>query len=143
MSDCVFCRLLAGEGEVSVAYEDDVLVGLMDLHPVNPGHVLLVPRRHAPYLADLKEETGAHAFRIAMRMQQAIRAAGIKCEGINLFVADGKAAFQDVFHFHLHVIPRFEGDPFKIDADWKEAPRDELNRIAGHIRAAYEERWPA
>ena len=126
MSDCVFCALVAGEREASVVYEDDRLLGFMDLHPVNPGHVLLVPKEHATALADVDEDTGAHVFRIAMRMQQAIRRSGVRCEGINLFVADGEAAFQDVFHFHLHVIPRFEGDPFKIEADWKEAPRSEL-----------------
>jgi histidine triad (HIT) family protein len=141
VSDCVFCDLLAGKGAASVVYEDETLVGLMDLYPVNPGHVLLVSRRHAPYMADLDEETGAHTFRIAMRMQQAIRRAGVRCEGVNLFVADGAAAFQDVFHFHLHVIPRFEGDAFKIAADWKEAPRAELDRVAGSIRASYEELW--
>jgi histidine triad (HIT) family protein len=141
VSDCVFCALLAGKGESSIVYEDETLVGLMDLNPVNPGHVLLVPRRHASYMADLDEETGAHAFRIAMRMQQAIRRSGVKCEGINVFVADGEAAFQDVFHFHLHVIPRFEGDPFRIDADWNEAPRAELDRVAADIRTAYEGLW--
>ena len=141
MSDCIFCALVAGAAKSSCVYEDDVLIGVMDLYPVNPGHVLLVPRRHAPFMADLDEETGAHAFRIAMRMQQAIRRSGVRCEGVNLFVADGEAAFQDVFHFHLHVIPRFQGDPFKIDADWKEAPRAELDRVAADIRAAYEGLW--
>jgi histidine triad (HIT) family protein len=141
LTDCVFCDLIAGDGEMSVAYEDDVLVGFMDLQPVNPGHVLLVPRRHAPALADVDEDTGVHVFRIAMRMQQAIRRSNVRCEGINIFVADGEAAFQDVFHFHLHIIPRFDGDPFKIDADWKEAPRDELNRVAADIRSSYGELW--
>jgi diadenosine tetraphosphate (Ap4A) HIT family hydrolase len=113
----------------------------MDLHPVNPGHVLLVPREHATAMADVDEDIGVHVFRIAMRMQQAIRRSDVRCEGINLFVADGEAAFQDVFHFHLHVIPRFEGDPFKIEADWKEAPRSELDRAATGIRTSYEELW--
>ena len=141
MSECVFCDLVVGEGEASVAYEDEVLVALMDLHPVNPGHVLLIPRRHAAAMSDLDEETGAHVFRIAMRIQQAVRRSGVRCEGINVFVADGEAAFQDVFHFHLHVIPRFDGDPFKIAADWKQAPRDELNGVAADIRTSYEELW--
>ncbi len=141
MSECVFCDLVAGTAESSIAYEDETLVAFMDLNPVNPGHVLLVPRRHATFMADLDEETGAHVFKTAMRLQQAIRSSGVRCEGINLFVADGEAAFQDVFHFHLHVIPRFEGDPFKIDADWKEAPRKDLDRIASDIRGAYEELW--
>ena len=141
MSDCVFCSLVAGEAEASVVFEDERLVGFMDLHPVNPGHVLLVPKEHATAMADVEEDTGAHVFRIAMRMQQAIRRSGVRCEGINLFVADGEAAFQDVFHFHLHVIPRFEGDPFKIEANWKEAPRSELDRAATGIRTSYEELW--
>jgi histidine triad (HIT) family protein len=141
MTECVFCDLVAGKGESSVPYEDDVLVVLMDLNPVNPGHVLLVPRRHASHMEELDEDTGAHVFRIAMRMQQAIRRSGVRCEGINVFVADGEAAFQDVFHFHLHVFPRFRGDPFKIDADWKEAPREELDRVAAGIRSAYEGLW--
>ena len=141
MSDCVFCALVAGEREASVVYDDDRLLGFMDLHPVNPGHVLLVPKEHATAMADVEEDTGAHVFRIAMRMQQAIRHSGVRCEGINLFVADGEAAFQDVFHFHLHVIPRFEGDPFKIEADWKAAPRSELDRAATGIRTSYEQLW--
>lgn len=141
MSDCIFCDLVHGEGEKSVAYEDEVLVAFMDLNPVNPGHVLLVPREHATSMSDLDEENGVHAFRIAMRMQQAVRRSGVRCEGVNLFVADGEAAGQDVFHFHLHVIPRFDGDPFKIEADWQEAPRAELDRAAADIRTAYEGLW--
>jgi len=141
VSDCVFCALVAGEREASVVYEDERLLGFMDLHPVNPGHVLLVPKEHATAMADVDEDTGVHVFRIAMRMQQAIRRSDVRCEGINLFVADGEAAFQDVFHFHLHVIPRFDGDPFKIEANWKEAPRSELDRAATSICTSYEELW--
>jgi len=141
VSNCVFCALVAGEREASVVYEDERLLGFMDLHPVNPGHVLLVPKEHATAMADVDEDTGVHVFRIAMRMQQAIRRSDVRCEGINLFVADGEAAFQDVFHFHLHVIPRFEGDPFKIEANWKEAPRSELDRAATSICTSYEELW--
>ena len=141
MSECVFCDLVVGEGEASVVFEDERTVALMDLHPVNPGHVLLIPRRHAAALADLDEETGAHVFRLAMRMQQAIRGSGVRCEGINVFVADGEAAGQDVFHFHLHVIPRFDGDPFTIEADWREAARPELDRVAADIRTSYEALW--
>ena len=141
MSDCVFCDILAGEAESSRVYEDDRLVGFMDLHPINPGHVLLVPREHASSMSEVDEDTGAHVFRVAMRMQQAVRTSGLRTEGINVFVADGEAAGQDVFHFHLHVIPRFDGDPFTITANWKEAPRAELDRTAEQIRAAYEERW--
>ena len=141
VSDCVFCELIAGEASQASSTRTRRSSRFMDLHPVNPGHVLLVPRRHVAAMEDLDEESGAHAFRIAMRMQRALRGSGVRCEGINLFVADGEAAFQDVFHFHLHVIPRFAGDPFKISADWKEAPRSELDRVATEIRMSYERLW--
>lgn len=98
----------------------------MDIAPVNPGHALIVPRLHAAGLADLPEELGMHLFRVAQRTAAAIRSTAITCEDVNLFLADGEAAFQDVFHVHLHVIPRFSGDQFKISADWSQtagAPR--------------------
>jgi len=84
----------------------------MDIRPVNPGHLLVVPTTHAVGLADLDPDTGAHLFRTAQRMAAALRASGIRCEGVNLFLADGKAANQEVFHAHLHVIPRFRRDGF-------------------------------
>ena len=71
------------------------------------------------------------------RLAEVLRRSGLRCEGINYFVADGEAAFQEVFHFHLHVFPRFRGDPFKIDANWDDKPTDEeLAIVATKIRAA-------
>ena len=110
----------------------------MTIGPVNPGHLLVLPRAHAPYLADLDETTGGHLFAVAMRMAAAIRASGLRCEGINLFLADGEAAFQEVFHLHVHVFPRFAGDDFGISADWSMQPtRAELDAHAALIRGAY------
>lgn len=144
MSDCVFCGIIAGDVPSGIVYQDDVVLAFMDINPVNSGHVLVVPRQHAPYLADMDEETGAHLFRVTMRIAQAIRSSGVKCEGINLFLADGEAAFQDVFHTHMHVFPRFKGDAFKIDADWSiHPPRFELDDVATKIRTAYESLHPA
>jgi diadenosine tetraphosphate (Ap4A) HIT family hydrolase len=135
---CVFCEIVAGRAPASYAYEDDRVVALMDVAPVNPGHVLVVPRLHVAGLADLDDETGGHAFVVAARVAAAVRASGVRCEGINLFVADGEAAFQDVFHFHLHVLPRWRGDSFRIEADWSARPeRAELDAIAASIRDAY------
>jgi histidine triad (HIT) family protein len=136
MSECVFCEIVSGRGEASFVHQDERLVAVMDLFPVNPGHVLVIPRRHEARLSDLDEQTGAKVFTTAMRLQRAIRESGVRCEGINLFVADGEAAFQDVFHFHLHVFPRFRGDGFRIEANWQEADRTELDRVAGQIRVA-------
>ena len=138
MDECVFCEIVAGRVPASVVYEDETALAFMDIQPVNPGHLLIIPRQHASLLADLHEATGAHLFRIAMRMAEALRRSGIRCEGVNLFLADGEAAFQEVFHVHLHVFPRFVGDPFKIEADWSARPaRAELDAVAATIRGAY------
>jgi diadenosine tetraphosphate (Ap4A) HIT family hydrolase len=135
--DCAFCRIVDGKAEASTIHEDDQVVAFLDIRPVNPGHTLVVPKQHYPYLADLPEAIGAHCFTVAQRLAVAIRNSGLRCDGINMFVADGEAAFQEVFHFHLHVFPRFRGDPFKLSADWSVRPaREELDAIARQIRGA-------
>jgi len=136
--NCVFCKIVAGELPVSKVYEDDLLLGLMTIGPVTAGHAMVIPKEHVPYLDDLDPDVGAHLFQVTQRVARAIRESGLRCEGINLFLADGEAAFQDIFHFHLHVFPRFEGDPFKLVADWDvHPPREELDENAALIRAAY------
>lgn len=137
---CVFCEIVAGVSPASVIHEDDLCLAIMTIEPVNPGHLLVLPKAHAPYLADLDEATGMHLFAVAMRAAAAIRASGLRCEGINFFLADGEAAFQEVFHAHLHVFPRFAGDSFGITADWSVHPsREELDANAALIRATYSE----
>jgi diadenosine tetraphosphate (Ap4A) HIT family hydrolase len=112
----------------------------MDIQPVNTGHVLVIPREHATYLSDMAEETGAQLFRVAMRVQEAIRRSGVRCEGINLFLADGEPAGQEVFHVHLHVFPRFKEDTFKIDGDYSVfPPRQELDEVAGKIKGTMDD----
>lgn len=82
-------------------------MAFMDTSLVTPGHVLVIPRKHCSYLEDVEPEVGAHLFRIAHRLARALRRSGLQCEGVNLFLADGEAAFQEVFHSRLHVFPRF------------------------------------
>ena len=95
----------------------------------------MIPKAHYPYLADLNPEKGAHMFRVAQQIAAALRGTGLRCEGVNLFLADGEAAYQEVFHTHLHVIPRYKGDDFKISADWSQRPsRAELEKIAAQIK---------
>jgi histidine triad (HIT) family protein len=137
-NDCVICKLVAGELEVSIIHEDDLCVALMDIQPINPGHALVVPRRHAPYLSDLEPEDGAQIFRVAQRIAGALRKCGVKCEGVNFFLADGEAAGQEVFHVHLHVFPRYSGDGFGLNlpGDYQDRPaREELNEIAQRMRS--------
>ncbi|MFD1827923.1 HIT family protein [Mumia zhuanghuii] len=133
---CVFCAIVDGDAEASVVHEDEQAVVFMDLNPVTPGHLLVVPRRHAAGLEDLDEETSTHVWRLAHRLARALRRSGLRCDGINVFMADGEVAFQEVFHFHLHVIARHAGDGFTINADWKERSRSLLDTDASAIRNA-------
>ena len=132
---CVFCAIVAGQLEASIVHEDDIAVVFMDLNPVTPGHLLVVPRTHAVGLEDLDEATGAHVWTLGHRMARALRRSGLRCEGINVFLADGEAAFQEVFHLHLHVFPRYAGDGFTIDADWQERERALLDAEAAAVSA--------
>ncbi|HEU0186195.1 MAG TPA: HIT family protein [Blastocatellia bacterium] len=134
--DCVICKLLSGELEVSMVYQDDRCSAFLDHQPVNPGHTLVVPNRHASNLAELREEEGAYLFRIAQRIAAALRKSGVRCEGVNIRLADGEAAGQGVFHSHLHIIPRYVGDGFGLTFGphyWNKPERQELNAIADKI----------
>ena len=142
MSDCIFCQIVAGESPASVFYEDDIVLGLMTIGPVTSGHSMILPKKHFTYIADMDEESGRHLFTITQRTAVAIRKSGLRCEGINLLLADGEAASQEVFHLHMHVFPRYKGDPFKLVADWNnKPPREELDKVAGQIKSAYDKLW--
>ena len=93
----------------------------MDLNPVTPGHLLVVPRTHAVGLEDLDAATSAHVWSVGHDMAAALRRSGMRCEGINVLLCDGEVAFQTVFHFHLHVIPRYAGDGWTIIPEQRNA----------------------
>lgn len=138
MADCVFCEILAGRLPSSQVYRDEQCAAFLDIQPVTPGHLLIVPNDHAASLAEMPEETGARMFRVAQRLAQALRKSGVRCAGVNLFLADGEAAGQEVFHVHLHVFPRYPGDGFGLQFGpgyRLRPPRAELDGIAGRIRA--------
>jgi len=137
---CIFCGIVEGSVPSSVVYRDETVMAFADINPVNRGHVLVIPLKHFTELSDMDEATGMRLFQVTMQVQKAIRASGVRCEGVNLFLADGEAAFQEVFHVHMHVFPRFRGDDFKISAGWSEQPtRSELDEVAAMIRSAYPE----
>ena len=109
---CIFCNILAGSAPASFVYRGDSVAAFMDIQPITPGHLLVVPLAHAASLAELDPEAGAQLFRAGQLLAGALRQSGLRCEGVNFFLADGAAAGQDVWHVHLHVIPRFKGDGF-------------------------------
>ncbi|OKH94501.1 histidine triad (HIT) protein [Streptomyces uncialis] len=131
---CVFCAIARGEVAASRVFEDEWVIAFMDLQPVTPGHLLVVPRSHAEGLEDLPEDIGVRIWAVAHRLGRALRLSGLRCEGVNLFLADGEAAFQEVFHVHLHVFPRFKGDPFRIEANWQVHERHQLDESAKRVR---------
>lgn len=139
MSDqCIFCEILAGNSPASFTYQDDTVVAFMDVQPITHGHMLVVPREHAELMANLNDAVAMRTFRVA-RQLSAIARSTLGAGGVNLFVADGETAFQDVPHFHVHVIPRYPKDGFGLTfpSKYGQPPsRAELETIASAIRAA-------
>jgi histidine triad (HIT) family protein len=137
--DCIFCQILSKDLQASIVWQDDRCTAFMDIQPVNPGHLLVVPNVHAAELSELDEESAAHLMRVAHRLNAALRASGLRCEGVNYFLADSEAAMQEVFHVHLHVFPRFAGDGFGLKfspAYFQRPERPALETAAAQIRAA-------
>lgn len=135
--DCVFCGIATGAVPASVVAQHENVMAIMDRDPVTPGHVLVLPRAHLPALADLSDALAGEIFALARSVAAALRASPLRCDGVNLFYADGQAALQEVFHAHLHVFPRFPGDGFKIEGSWGTTPaRHELDAQASAIRRA-------
>jgi len=113
-SACPFCRIVAGQADASLVLRDAWVTAFMDVHPVTPGHVLVVPNRHAADLQALDEPSAGALLPAARRVGEALRQCGVPCDGLNLLLADGVVAGQSVFHVHLHVIPRVRGDGFGL-----------------------------
>jgi len=125
----------------SKVFEADTCMAFLDIQPVNPGHVLIVPKQHFTDLNDLPAEIGGHLFQVAQQIANALPKTKVKNEGVNLFLAHGEAAGQEVFHVHLHVIPRYEDDGFgfKFGPEYKNLPeRSRLDTIATQIKQGLE-----
>ncbi len=138
MSSCIFCAIVAGQAPASVVYRDDLCTAFLDIQPVNLGHLLVVPNDHATYLTDLPPETGGRLFQVAQQLASGLRRSGIRCEGVNLFLADGEAAMQEVFHVHLHVFPRFAGDGFGLTFSptyYRKPDQAALEQVAQQLRS--------
>ena len=134
----MFCEIIRGESPASFIHQDDTVVAFMDVQPITHGHMLVVPRAHAVLMSDLDETAAMRSFRVARHLAAVARAT-LGAHGVNLFVADGEVAFQDVPHFHVHVIPRYPKDGFGLTfpSTYDKPPaRAQLDAIAAAIRAA-------
>jgi histidine triad (HIT) family protein len=107
---CVFCSIVSGDAPAVRVFEDDGYLAILDIRPIVRGHTLVIPKQHTVDLTDTPPSTLVDMVRIGQRIGQAARASELKADGNNIAINDGKAAFQSVFHIHLHVAPRHSGD---------------------------------
>lgn len=115
--DCIFCKIANGDIPSATVYEDDLFRAIMDIAPANKGHVIILPKNHAANIYEMTEEETAKAFVVAKKIAGAVKTA-TGCDGVNVLQNNGEASGQTVFHFHIHVIPRFNNDT--VSVTWKQ-----------------------
>jgi histidine triad (HIT) family protein len=139
MSGCIFCSIIRGKTAGARVYEDDDIVVIMDIKPITAGHMLVLPKVHKELFTEMDDDSIAAMFSVAKKVGNALKKSKLRCKGINYLIADGAEAGQDVFHVHLHVIPRYRSDGFWLHMPPRyenETSLEELEKNAGKIRAA-------
>ena len=116
MSDCIFCKIANGEIPSATLYEDEDFRLILDLGPASKGHALILPKAHAANIYEISDDMAAKAMILAKKMATKMTEA-LKCDGFNIVQNNGEPAGQTVFHFHMHLIPRYEGD--QVGITWK------------------------
>lgn len=126
--DCIFCKLANGVIPTNSLYEDDVVKVIFDAGPASSGHVLILPKEHFDNVYALDDDTAAHVFQVAVKVAKALKE-GLDLEGLNIVQNNGEIAGQTVFHFHMHIIPRYKGDT--VNVGWKpgEVTDEEIEKI--------------
>lgn len=112
-SDCIFCKIANGEIPSKTLYEDVDFRVIFDINPASPGHAIILPKRHAANIYDLSEQDAGQIFVVAKKVASALEKV-LPCDGMNLLQNNGECAGQTVFHFHMHIIPRYKNDTVKI-----------------------------
>ena len=133
MSDCIFCKLVAGQIPATRVYEDEHTLAFMDLGQVNPGHVLVAVKKHAANVFELEVAQAEAVARAVLKISGALKKA-FAPEGLSIYQANGKPAGQTVFHYHVHVLPRHAGDGMELVWPVKNPPREKLEEYAAKIR---------
>lgn len=137
MSDCVFCGIVAGRIPSTKVHEDELTLAFMDIGEVNPGHVLVAVKPHVENIYGLDDTLAAAVLQTAARVARAVKKT-YSPEGLTLYQANGSAAGQTVYHFHLHIVPRYEKDGMRLTWPVKNPPREQLEANAAKLRAALE-----
>jgi histidine triad (HIT) family protein len=131
--DCIFCKIAAGELPAEKVAEDEHTISFMDINPWTRGHALVIPRRHSRNLYEIEEEDLDRTVEAAKRLALSMRDR-LDCDGVNLLNSCEPAAWQTVFHFHVHVIPRYEGDPLRLPGTPMNLGEDDLAQVAADLR---------
>ncbi|MDI9242439.1 HIT family protein [Fusibacillus kribbianus] len=131
--NCIFCKIANGEIPAATLYEDDLFRVILDLGPASKGHALILPKNHFADLLALDEETSAKVLAVAAKVGAAMKKS-LHCDGFNLVQNNGEAAGQTVFHFHMHIIPRYEGGPRMVSWEPGQPTKEELAELAECIR---------
>ncbi len=131
--NCVFCKIVRKEAPSSIVYEDEQIMALMDIRPVSEGHTLVIPKQHYEDIFDAPEELIAAIYKTTQKVAFSVKKA-IKADGISIVQQNGKAAGQDIFHLHVHIIPRFEGSKMPHFGDLTVVSREKLEEMAAKIK---------
>ena len=134
---CIFCDIVAGKAPCVRVYEDEHTLAFMDINPATRGHVLVIPKRHAQDLLDVSPEDLQHVMRTVQRLAPAMDQA-LRPDGINLIQANRRAAFQSVFHFHIHIVPRWWNDGLRPPWAPRRGDRTEIEAVGALIRQTVE-----
>jgi histidine triad (HIT) family protein len=131
--DCIFCAIVAGDAPATIVDDDEHTVAFMDIHPWTRGHALVIPRNHHKNLYEISDDDLGHTMRAAKRLAVKVRDK-LGADGVNILNSAERAAWQTVFHFHVHVIPRYEDDPLQLPVRPQEGDKDEIAKTAEQIR---------
>lgn len=133
MDNCIFCKIVRGELNSKTVYEDDYFKAIMDISPAAMGHVIILAKNHAEDIFEMTEEDLSRALIVARKVARAVKSA-TGCDGINILQNNGVAANQTVFHYHIHIIPRFDNDTVKITWDNLSPDSEDMSIMAEKIR---------
>lgn len=131
--NCIFCAIVDGVIPAAKVYEDDHILAFMDINPANPGHILVIPKRHYRNIFDIDVEMAGKIMRVGTRLASVVKTA-LNPDGLNLLQSSESAAFQTVFHFHLHLIPRWEDDSLVLPWQPQQGDINQIAKVADKIR---------
>ena len=136
---CIFCDIVCGEAPARIVHDDDRTLAFLDIFPITRGHTLVVPKAHSRDLFDADPDDVAAVARTAQLVAAGLRDA-VSPDGLNLLQTNGAAAMQTVFHLHVHVLPRWEGDSLRVSFDRKPGEPNDLDEVAEELRDALDRR---